>query len=257
MEKPPFAGENTLPPVGFPWTTVSTACGLPLCPQPVDILRPRIHRVLTCGDPLRAGSPVDTVGTTSRSPGCGRKKPAQSVEEGRNPRPNSNTGGAAGGVGASTGGASGRGRGGAVGRVKGGGAVPRGGGSVWPGCGALLQGARAAEPPPPGVQGAEPPRGRPVTGLGTKPLTSAGVRGAQHPAGSPARGPRGGAPGGREGEGRRGRITSPDQDRTPRATGAEGGRPREPAVPGAPPPAAVSQRQSPFLIRLVSSVTWL
>lgn len=79
-----IAGDNSLQPVGCPWTTPCTGCGSFCCPQPVEITRPRIHNRLTWLDPPSPGSPVDGVGTTSQSPGCGREKVAESVERGRN-----------------------------------------------------------------------------------------------------------------------------------------------------------------------------
>lgn len=85
MEKPRIAGDNRPQPVGCRWTTPCTACGSFLCPQAVEILRPRIHRQVTCSDRPAPRTPVDTVWTTSRSPGCGREKVTESVESGRNP----------------------------------------------------------------------------------------------------------------------------------------------------------------------------
>lgn len=80
-----MAGDNRLQPVGRRWTTSCTPCGSFLRPQSVESLRPRIHRGLTWSDGLSTAAPVDTIGTTSRSPGCGRQKVTESVESGRNP----------------------------------------------------------------------------------------------------------------------------------------------------------------------------
>jgi hypothetical protein len=79
-----IAGDNWPQPVGCRWTTSSPACGSRICPQPVEIFRPRIHNHLTWSDGLSPAAPVDTIWTTSQSPGCGRKKVAESVEGGRN-----------------------------------------------------------------------------------------------------------------------------------------------------------------------------
>lgn len=87
-----IAGDNRPLPVGCRWKTLSTACGSPFRPQPVEIACPRIHNRLTWPDSAPSGSPVDRIGTTSRSPGCGREKLAESVEEGRNPVPDGNSG---------------------------------------------------------------------------------------------------------------------------------------------------------------------
>lgn len=84
VEKLEIAGDNGPQPVGCRWTSSSPACGSRIRPQPVDIFRPRIHKHLTWSDDLAATAPVDTVWTTSRSPGCGRKKVHKSVEGGRN-----------------------------------------------------------------------------------------------------------------------------------------------------------------------------
>lgn len=72
-------------PVGCRWTTPRTPCGSFLCPQSVESVHPRIHRGLTWPDGPTTAPPVDTIGTTSRSPGCGRQKVPESVESGRNP----------------------------------------------------------------------------------------------------------------------------------------------------------------------------
>lgn len=88
MEKSEIAGDNRPQPVGCRWTTSCTGCGTFLCPQPVEILRPRIHRQVTCPDRPAPRAPVDTVWTTSQSPGCGREKVTESVESGRNPAGN-------------------------------------------------------------------------------------------------------------------------------------------------------------------------
>ncbi|CAM5738946.1 hypothetical protein SAFG77S_01381 [Streptomyces afghaniensis] len=85
MEKPGIAGDNRPQPVGCRWTTRCTACGSPRCPQSVEILRPRIHMPLSWSDGPSTAASVDTVWTTSQSPGCGREKVAESVESGRNP----------------------------------------------------------------------------------------------------------------------------------------------------------------------------
>jgi hypothetical protein len=85
VEKLGTAGDNRLQPVGRRWTTSCTPCGSFLRPQSVESLRPRIHRGLTWSDGLSTVAPVDTIGTTSRSPGCGRQKVTESVESGRNP----------------------------------------------------------------------------------------------------------------------------------------------------------------------------
>lgn len=92
MEKPEIAGDNGPQPVGCRWTTPCTACGSFLCPQPVEILRPRIHSQVTWSDGPAPAAPVDTVWTTSQSPGCGREKVTESVESGRNPAVNRTTG---------------------------------------------------------------------------------------------------------------------------------------------------------------------
>ena len=84
MEKPTITGDNRPEPVGRRWTTPSTVCGSLLRPQPVEIFRPRIHRRMTWPDDLSTARPVDTICITSRSPGCGREKVPESVEEGRN-----------------------------------------------------------------------------------------------------------------------------------------------------------------------------
>ena len=80
-----IAGDNRPQPVGCRWTTSSPACGSRICPQPVDIFCPRIHNHLTWSDGPSPVAPVDTIWTTSQSPGCGRKKVTESVEGGRNP----------------------------------------------------------------------------------------------------------------------------------------------------------------------------
>lgn len=67
-----------------PWTTLRTGCGQRVCPHPVEIVRPRIHSPLSCEDAQPPGSLWTQLGTTSRSPGCGRKKVGKSVEGGRN-----------------------------------------------------------------------------------------------------------------------------------------------------------------------------
>jgi hypothetical protein len=79
-----MTGDNRLQPVGHRWTTSCTPCGSFLRPQSVESVRPRIHRGLTWPDGLSTAHPVDTIGTTSRSPGCGRQKVTKSVESGRN-----------------------------------------------------------------------------------------------------------------------------------------------------------------------------
>lgn len=71
--------------MGCRWTTPRTPCGSFLCPQSVESVHPRIHRGLTWPDGPTTAPPVDTIGTTSRSPGCGRQKVPESVESGRNP----------------------------------------------------------------------------------------------------------------------------------------------------------------------------
>lgn len=71
--------------MGCRWTTPRTPCGSFLCPQSVENVRPRIHRGLTWTDGPTTAPPVDTIGTTSWSPGCGRQKVTESVESGRNP----------------------------------------------------------------------------------------------------------------------------------------------------------------------------
>ena len=85
VEKLGIAGDNWPQPVGCRWTTSSTAWGSSLCPQTVEIFRPRIHNRLTCSDRLSLAASVDGIWITSQSPGCGRKKVTTSVEEGRNP----------------------------------------------------------------------------------------------------------------------------------------------------------------------------
>ncbi len=60
-------------PVGRRWTTVITACGRRDCPQGVEIVRPQFHKWLTSADRLASGPPVDGVRITSRSPACGRQ----------------------------------------------------------------------------------------------------------------------------------------------------------------------------------------
>lgn len=88
MEKPEIAGDKRSQPVGCRWTTSCTACGSICYPQAVEILRPRIHSQVTWSDGPAPGAPVDTVWTTSQSPGCGREKVTESVESGRNPAVN-------------------------------------------------------------------------------------------------------------------------------------------------------------------------
>ncbi len=85
MEKLGFTGDKRRRPVGCRWTTPRTPCGSFLCPQSVESVHPRIHRGLTWPDGPTTAPPVDTIGTTSRSPGCGRQKVTESVEGGRNP----------------------------------------------------------------------------------------------------------------------------------------------------------------------------
>jgi len=85
VEKPAIAGDNRREAVGRPWTTLRTAPGSLLRPQAVESLHPRIHRQLTWPDGLSTVLPVETIWTTSQSPGCGRKKVTTSVERGRNP----------------------------------------------------------------------------------------------------------------------------------------------------------------------------
>ncbi len=88
MEKLGIAGDNRLKPVGRRWTTPCTPCGSFLRPQSVESGRPRIHKRLTWSDGHSTAPPVDTVWTTSQSPGCGRQKVTESVEGGRNRAPN-------------------------------------------------------------------------------------------------------------------------------------------------------------------------
>lgn len=85
VEKLEIAGDNRPQPVGCRWTTSSPACGSRFCPQPVEIFCPRIHKHLTWSDRPSPAAPVDTIWTTSQSPGCGRKKVTKSVEGSRNP----------------------------------------------------------------------------------------------------------------------------------------------------------------------------
>lgn len=108
VEKPRIAGDNRPQPVGRRWTTFCTPCGSFRRPQSVEIVRPRIHNRLTWSDALSAAHPVDTIWTTSQSPGCGRKKVPKSVEGGRNQGAYSNNGWSS-GVGGATPGAAGRG----------------------------------------------------------------------------------------------------------------------------------------------------
>ena len=69
-----------------------TACGSFLRPQAVDNGCPQIHSRLTWPDRPSRQPPVDTIWTTSQSPGCGREKVPESVEEGRNPACNRTAG---------------------------------------------------------------------------------------------------------------------------------------------------------------------
>ncbi len=92
MEKRAITGDNRPRPVGSPWTTRCTACGSPLCPQSVEIVCPPIHSRLSWSDGRSPGCAVDRIGTTSRSPACGREKVTESVDGSRNPGPESNTG---------------------------------------------------------------------------------------------------------------------------------------------------------------------
>jgi hypothetical protein len=92
VEKRAITGDNRPRPVGSPWTTRCTACGSPLCPQSVEIVCPPIHSRLSWSDGRSPGCAVDRIGTTSRSPACGREKVTESVDGSRNPGPESNTG---------------------------------------------------------------------------------------------------------------------------------------------------------------------
>jgi hypothetical protein len=87
-------GDNRPQPVGCPWTTLCTACGSSPGPQAVEILRPRVHRLLTCPDAWPNGCLWTLLGTTSQSPGCGRRKVPESVERDRNQASNRTPGGA-------------------------------------------------------------------------------------------------------------------------------------------------------------------
>ncbi len=84
MEKPGFAGDNRPQPVGYRWTTRGPAWGRRSYPQSVEDLRPRFHRPLSWADVQEPACLWTQFGTTSQSPVCGRKKVAESVEEGRN-----------------------------------------------------------------------------------------------------------------------------------------------------------------------------
>jgi hypothetical protein len=88
VEKAASAGDNGPQPVGCRWTTSCTACGSPLCPQSVEISCPPIHNRMTCLDGFPVAAAVDTFWTTPQSPGCGRKKLTESVESSRNPAGN-------------------------------------------------------------------------------------------------------------------------------------------------------------------------
>lgn len=85
MEKPGITGDNRPRPVGGRWTTPCTACGASSGPQAVEIVRPPIHKRLSWPDRSWTAQPVDAIWTTPRSPGCGCKKVAGSVESDRNP----------------------------------------------------------------------------------------------------------------------------------------------------------------------------
>ena len=84
MEKTASAGDKSPQPVGCRWTTRAAGCGPECFPQPVEIARPPIHNHLSCPDTASPAWPVDGIWTTRRSPGCGRKIIAESVEDTRN-----------------------------------------------------------------------------------------------------------------------------------------------------------------------------
>lgn len=84
MEKLGIAGDNCPQPVGHRWTTPCTGCGSPRCPQSVEIVRPRFHRPLSWAEARGEAALWTQFGTTPQSPGCGRKKVTESVESGRN-----------------------------------------------------------------------------------------------------------------------------------------------------------------------------
>lgn len=77
-------GTTAPQPVGQRWTTSCTACGSLPRPQSVEIRRPRIHNPLSWPDAFSPAHLWMTFGTTSQSPGCGRKKVGKSVEDARN-----------------------------------------------------------------------------------------------------------------------------------------------------------------------------
>ncbi|TQJ54260.1 hypothetical protein FBY34_2027 [Streptomyces sp. SLBN-115] len=247
MEKPEIAGDKGPQPVGCRWTTPCTACGSFFCPQPVEILRPRIHSQVTWSDGPASTAPVDTVWTTSQSPGCGREKVTESVESGRNPAVNRTTGERWTTVG---------GRGPARVRCR----FGPGSASDRPGS------ARDRPRDSPGSASDRPPRPpradpapSPGAGAGQGPAAGSGSSpGAaavapRRPAPPRAAPPRAAPP-----------RAAPPRAAPPRAAPRraaprnDGGRPRI-SLRGRPQRRlyGVLRRRQPFLMRLVSSVTWL
>jgi hypothetical protein len=88
-------GTTTPQPVRYRWTTSCTGCGWLPRPQPVEIRRPRFHSPLSWPDAFSPAGLWTTFGTTSQSPGCGRKKVGKSVEDARNQAGIRTAGGAA------------------------------------------------------------------------------------------------------------------------------------------------------------------
>jgi hypothetical protein len=210
-----MAGDNRLQPVGRRWTTSCTPCGSFLRPQSVESLHPRIHRGLTWSDGLSTVTPVDTIGTTSRSPGCGRQKVTESVESGRNPA-----------------------------RIRTADVVPV----------AVKRGPTASEQAPEAL-------GAPL-GPGLRSSRGPSERGPEPSGILPERVPEalGRLPESLAARVREPRARTAGQNRGPQLRAGTAGqnnerRPRD-RVPGAPS-AAYRRACQPFLMRLVSSVTWL
>ena len=78
--KPPEAVHNTAQPVGRRWTTARASLWTENDPQPVDIFCPLIPTLPTWTDDLSLHPPVDRIWTTPQSPSCGRHEPDESVE---------------------------------------------------------------------------------------------------------------------------------------------------------------------------------